>query len=409
MVLTSLLWMLVSYLSIFVLFLLAWGVWYNLRRTHIPQGIAIPRLLWLATFISSCALMLALVLEKLGICYRYKVWRVLMDGIAPKKTSKLIIKDLFFDEIPVRVYWPKTPSAGNRRGMVYIHGGCGLFGSIRSHERMSRYIAREGDTVVVSVGFRLAPEHLFPAQILDCCTATIHFLKNATKYGVNPNRIVVCGDSSGATYAAAVSQQLAIKKDLPKLRAQVLLYPFLQVLDFNLPSYQQNHSVPPLFKKRAIRLGIIYLTGENVDVDGFMRNAHVPPDEWVKYRKWINPDYIPEEFKAQGYVPMEPAPFSQDLYEQCKEAGNIMFSPLMAEDDMIRQLPETFLITCEHDILRDDGLLYKKRLEDNGVPVTWHHIKDGFHGFMFFIDYGILEPPVTRSSYKHLIHFLEGL
>ncbi|XP_003229227.2 arylacetamide deacetylase-like 4 [Anolis carolinensis] len=410
MLLASLLWTLVSYLSVFVLvFLFVRGVCYDIARTHIPQGVPQSRIMRFTNFVTRALMLLGVILEKLGICHRYKIWRVIINGIPLKKSSKLTIKDLFFDEIPVRVYWPKTSSAGNRRGVVLIHGGVGLFGSIQAYERVSRYIARKSDSVVVSVEFCLAPEHLFPAPVLDCCTATTHFLKNATKYGVDPNRIVVCGDSSGGTFAAAVSQHLATKKDLPKLRAQILLYPFLQVMDFNLPSYQQNHSVPPLFKKRAIKLGITYLTGKHLNVDGCMRNAHVPPDMWVKYRQWINPDYIPDEFKARGYVPMEPDPFNQEVYEQFKEAGNIMFAPLVAEDDMIRQLPETFLVTCEYDVLRDDGLLYKKRLEDNGVPVTWHHIKDGFHGIMFFIDYGPLETPSARSGFKRLIHFLEGL
>ncbi|XP_042336087.1 arylacetamide deacetylase-like 3, partial [Sceloporus undulatus] len=389
MTLGSTLWTLATYMSIVVLCsLLAWGVYYDLTRTHIPPGVIQPAKLWLGNFFSSPVTRLAVVIEKLGICHRYKLWRLAMNGIPPMKSSKLIIKDLFFDEIPVRVYWLKTASSGNRRGMVYLHGGAGLFGSIQSYERVCRHIARESDTVVVCVGFRLAPEHPFPIPVLDCCTATIHFLKNAEEYGVDSNRIVVCGDSSGGTFAAAVCQHLVPRKDLPRVRAQILFYPFLQGMDFNLPSYQQSHSIPVLFKKRAIKLGIMYLIGKQVNVDGLMKNAHVPKHLWVKYQKWISADLIPEEFKARGYVPIEPAPFCQELYELFREGSNPMFSPLIAEDDVIRQLPETFLLTCEYDVLRDDGLLYKKRLEDNGVPVTWHHVKDGFHGIMFPIDYG---------------------
>ncbi|KAK9405587.1 hypothetical protein NXF25_004361 [Crotalus adamanteus] len=65
----------------------------------------------------------------------------------------------------------------------------------------------------------------------------------------------------------------------------------------------------------------------------------------------------------------------------------------MAEDAVIQQFPETFLLTCEYDIFRDDGLLYKKRLEDNGVPVTWLHLKDGFHGITLLIDMGSIQFP----------------
>nr|XP_016853946.1 PREDICTED: arylacetamide deacetylase-like 3 isoform X2 [Anolis carolinensis] len=410
MELGSALWGLVSYLSLSALFLLlAWGIYYDITRTHVPTGIQEYTKLRFYNFLSNYALRLGILYEKLGICRRYTAWRTMCNGIPPlRKNSALIIKDLLFDGVPVRVYWPKTESSGNRRGMVYLHGGVGLFGSI-TYERVNRYISRRSDSVVVCVGFRLAPEHPFPVPVLDCCTATIHFLRNATKYGVDPNRIAVCGDSSGGTFAAAVCQHLATKKDLPKLRAQILIYPFLQAVDFNLPSYQQNHSIPVLFKKRAIQLGVTYLTGRLAKVDGLMKNAHVPQDLLAKYKKWVSADHIPDEFKARGYVPLEPVPFCEELYELYKEGFQPMFSPLLAEDDVVRRLPETFLLTCEYDVVRDDGLLYKKRLEDNGVPVTWHHVKDGFHGMMFLIDFGPFEFKCTRPNFRYLINFIKCL
>ncbi|KAL7978540.1 hypothetical protein Chor_005522 [Crotalus horridus] len=79
----------------------------------------------------------------------------------------------------------------------------------------------------------------------------------------------------------------------------------------------------------------------------------------------------------------------------------------MAEDAVIRHFPETFLLTCEYDIFRDDGLLYKKRLEENGVSVTWHRLKDGFHGICLMIDMGPLQFPSTRRSTESIIQFLE--
>nr|XP_060614774.1 arylacetamide deacetylase-like 4 [Anolis sagrei ordinatus] len=407
----SALWMLASYLGLTALFfLLAWGIYYDITRTYVPTDIQQYAKLRFFNFLSKYAVGLGMAYERLGICQRYTVWRIMFNGIPLlKKSSALIIKDLLFDDVPVRVYWPKTSSSGNRRGMIYLHGGVGLFGSIKAYERVNRYISRRSDSVVVCVGFRLAPENPFPLPVLDCCTATIHFLKNATKYGVDPNRIAVCGDSSGGTFAAAVCQHLATKKDLPKLRAQLLIYPFLQAVDFNLPSYQQNHSIPVLFKKRAIKWGATYLTGRIVNVDGLMKNAHVPQDLQAKYKKWVSADHIPDEFKARGYVPLEAAPFCEELYELCKEGFHPMFSPLLAEEDVIRQLPETFLLTCEYDVVRDDGLLYKKRLEDNGVPVTWHHVKDGFHGILFLIDVGPLEFKCTRQHFRYVINFLKCL
>ncbi|NXE94114.1 ADCL3 protein, partial [Menura novaehollandiae] len=103
-----------------------------------------------------------------------------------------------------------------------------------SHDRICQYIAKESGSLVVSVGYRLAPEHKCPAAYEDCLNATEHFLQHMEHYGVDPTRVVVCGDSAGGNLAAVVSQTLAGRSDLPRLRAQILIYPGLQALDFNL-------------------------------------------------------------------------------------------------------------------------------------------------------------------------------
>ncbi|NWU96869.1 ADCL4 protein, partial [Upupa epops] len=248
------------------------------------------------------------------------------------------------------------------------------------YERTCRYLARKSDSVVVSVGYRLAPEHPYPAQFEDCLTATVHFMRTAQDYGVDPLRIILCGDSSGGTLGAAVAQALVNRRDLPKLRAQVLIYPFLQSVDFNLPSYQQNKGVPVLLKDRTITLGLKYLNKDLSILDAVSKWSHIPEYMQPKIQKWVSPDYIPHEFKTRGYHPSMTHPFSEEMYTVLKPVFDTVFSPLLAEDSVIARLPETFILTCEFDVLRDDGLLYRKRLEDHGVKVTWCHLQEGFHG-----------------------------
>ncbi|KAJ7306500.1 hypothetical protein JRQ81_009855 [Phrynocephalus forsythii] len=305
-------------------------IYYDVKRTHIPPGISQRAKLRLFNFIVNMALRLGILTEKLGISHRYTIWRAVFKGIPPKKTSKLIIKDLVFDNVP-----------------------------------------------------------------------------NAEEYGVDPNRIAIGGDSSGGTFATAICQHLVTRKDLPKLRAQILLYPFLQGVDFSLPSYQQNHSVPVLFRKRLLKHGSVYLTGTYFNTEDIWKSAHVPEERRAKYSQWISAKHIPDKFKTRGYVPVAPAPFSTESYKKAKHIFETMFSPLLAEDDIIQQLPDTFILTCEYDVVRDDGLLYKKRLEDHGIPVTWYHVVDGFHGIVCLVDYGPLEFPGTRSSLRHVVHFLK--
>ncbi|NXO59408.1 ADCL4 protein, partial [Aramus guarauna] len=159
-----------------------------------------------------------------------------------------------------------------------------------SYEKICRYIARESKSVVVSVGYRLAPEHKYPAAYEDCLNATIYFMKNIEHYGVDPARIIVCGDSAGGNLAAAVSQTLAGRSDLPKLRAQILIYPGLQALDFNLPSYQQNQGVPLLFREHAAFFALLYLNGDALHMQEVLDGSHIPPAMRLKYRKWVSPD-----------------------------------------------------------------------------------------------------------------------
>nr|XP_042708747.1 arylacetamide deacetylase-like 4 [Chrysemys picta bellii] len=350
------------------------------------------------------------ILEKLGICKEVYLIRTFLYGIPPwKDNANLFIEDLKFAKVSVRVYHPKVPSAGRRRGVLYLHGGVGQIGSIGMYERVCRFIARRSNSVVVCVGYRLAPEHPYPTQFLDCLTATVHFMTTAEDYGVDPTRIIICGDSSGGTLAAAVCQTLVSRTDLPKARAQILLYPFLQAVDFNLPSYQQNGSVPLLLKKRTITLGMQYLNQDLSLMKGILEGSHVPEDLKLKFSKWLSPDNIPMEFKIRGYKPSASATYSEELYTLAKPVFETTFSPLLAEDAIVRQLPETFILTCEYDVVRDDGLLYKKRLEDNGIPVTWYHLEDGFHGALFLIDYGYISFPCGKRAMKNVVNFIKDL
>ncbi|KFQ24672.1 Arylacetamide deacetylase-like 4, partial [Merops nubicus] len=320
---------------------------------------------------------------------------------------KLFIKDLHFDEVPVRIYLPRAASASKRRGVIFFHGGCGIFGSIRSYERFCRHLARESGSVAVSVGYRLSPEHRYPAQTLDCLTATVHFLKTAESYGVDPDRIIVCGDSVGGTFTTTVCQELVNRRDIPKIRAQVLIYPFLQALNFNLPSHQKNAFTAFLSREREVYFILKYLNKDCSMKEAVLAGSHVPESIKLKYRKWINPDLIPERFKL-GYEPPLPTPFLPHVHEETKELFRTRVSPLLAEDAVVCCLPDTCIITCEHDVLRDDGLLYKKRLEDNNVRVAWHHMEKGFHCALSFFGYGIFSFPSSSKIANHVVHFIKA-
>ncbi|KAM6434193.1 arylacetamide deacetylase-like 3, partial [Liasis olivaceus] len=254
--------------------------------------------------------------------------------------------------------------------------------------------------------YRLAPEHLFPAQWEDCLTATTHFMKHAEDHGVDPSQIIIGGDSSGGNYTTVVAEKLREQPDLPKLRAQVLIYPYLQAMDFNLPSYQQNCAVPLLLRQNMLYYALQYINRDSSLLEDVAKGCHVPDEMRLKYRKRLDADNIPEKFKRRGYKRIPLAPFKRDIYDQLAIILQPSFSPLFAEDSVIQQLPETFIVSCEYDIFRDDSLLYKELLEQHGVKITWFHAEKGFHGLLNIFDFGFSD---GLEMMDKTVEFLKGL
>ncbi|XP_015272437.1 PREDICTED: arylacetamide deacetylase-like 4 isoform X1 [Gekko japonicus] len=404
------LFMLYLYLCTPILFVeLSLFLYYAFKNTPIPSETKDPVKLRLYHVVSLLVFRLGKISERLGICSQITFVRFMLNMTPAGEKSNLSIRDTKFEHVPVRIYQPTSPFTQPRKGLIYLHGGCGIFGSNRGYERVCRHLARKSDSVVVYVEYRLGPEHQHPAQLLDCLTATTYFLNKSKDYGVDPNSIILVGESSGGALVAAVCRELVKRSTTPKIRAQILIYPFLQIMDLSLPSHQQNQFGPALTRPRAMKLGLVYMNANIQDVERLMNNAHVPEFMKMKYKKWLSADCIPEEFKARGYKPPPPIPFSKELYEQTRLNDETMLSPILDEDAIVQQLPQTYLLTCEYDLIRDDGLLYKKRLEDNNVALTWNHMKDGFHGLIMFVDTGPLEFSCTKTAIENILKFIRGL
>lgn len=254
--------------------------------------------------------------------------------------------------------------------------------------------------------YRKSPMYKYPVMKDDCVVATTHFLESLDVYGVDPARVVTCGDSVGGTAATVTSQMLVHRPDLPRIKAQILIYPLLQLIDFGSPSYQQNRNIPLLSWDLAFYCFCCHLD-VNISWKSVVKNGmHLPPDVWEKYRKWLGAENIPERFKNRGYKSIPWGPVNNDAYQEIKRSLNYTCSPLISEDSIVSQLPETCIVSCEYDLLRDHSLLYKKRLEDLGVPVTWHHMEDGFHGVLSALDYGLLSFPCASRIMDLIIQFI---
>ncbi|XP_022102042.1 neutral cholesterol ester hydrolase 1-like [Acanthaster planci] len=299
-------------------------------------------------------------------------------------------RDTVFDRVPVRIFTDEQAGGETSKqpAIVLYHGGGFIWGSPDSHHALASQIARELKAVFISVDYRLAPKHPFPAAIDDCTAAAVWFLEHLSDYNVDPARVAIMGDSAGGNLAAATAQRLTFDqryRDLPKVKLQVLIYPVLQGFDFQTPSYQWNGHYPTLLNKVLMTWMIdLYINGRKGGPrvqDAMQINSHTSAaaKRTPLVQRCLSHDLVPDEFKQSGYEAPSTNFGDEDVYDEIKGAlWNPDFAPLMQED--LRGLPEAYILTAEYDVLRDDGIMYAKRLEKAGVPVTLKDYLRGFHG-----------------------------
>uniref|UniRef100_A0A8D0ENR2 Alpha/beta hydrolase fold-3 domain-containing protein n=1 Tax=Strix occidentalis caurina TaxID=311401 RepID=A0A8D0ENR2_STROC len=162
------------------------GLFYDFFNSELPPGIDQP--LKLRVFHS----------------FDLSLLRAVLDGIPPRRDSKLLIKDLKVDEVPLRIYQPKWPPTGKRRGILYFHGGAGTFGSISKKSASFIFKIKSKPLHFYLQIYRLAPEHPYPGQYFDCLNATLYFMRNLEEYHVDPALIIISGDSCGANFATII-------------------------------------------------------------------------------------------------------------------------------------------------------------------------------------------------------------
>ena len=146
-------------------------------------------------------------------------------------------------DIPVRIYWPSA-EPGNLPIVVFYHGGGFALGDLDTHDPVARAHAVGAEAIVVSVDYRLAPEHPFPAGVDDCWAALQWVAEHAAELGGDPNRIAVAGDSAGGNLAAVMALR-ARDEGGPRLAFQLLWYPTITA-DLSLPSFTENADAPIL-------------------------------------------------------------------------------------------------------------------------------------------------------------------
>jgi acetyl esterase len=225
-------------------------------------------------------------------------------------------------QIPVRVYRPSL--ANDLPALIYFHGGGFVICNLDTHDRVCRGLANASGCVVVSVDYRLAPEHKFPAAAEDAYTATRYVAEHAGEFGIDPSRIAVGGDSAGGNLATVVAM-MARDRGGPALKFQLLIYPvtdFTEHVTESERDYGQGH----------------FLDTELMD--------------------WFADQYFATTADRQ-------LPYG---------------SPSKASD--LRGLPPAMVITGECDPLRDQGEAYAEQLRHAGIPVVLKRYEGMIHPFV---------------------------
>ena len=186
---------------------------------------------------------------------------------------------------------------------------------------------------------------------------------------------------------SALTNHGLVQSFIPTLPLQVLIYPVLQALDFNTPSYhrQEHHAV--VRKHIMVTCWLMYLFGHVRYREAFLSNQHTPPEiKELLYSKYMNRSDLPERHIPPDYTSTDVATEHNDtLWLEIKELiSNPLLSPLLAEN--LTDLPKTYFMSVEQDILRDEGYWFIKRLRDAGVEVEHRHYMKSFHGGLLFAD-----------------------
>ncbi|XP_005109338.2 neutral cholesterol ester hydrolase 1 [Aplysia californica] len=322
---------------------------------------------------------------------------------------ELKITDTEYAGVPVRVYEPQSLSGEGRRPvMVYYHGGGWSWLDVDVYDASTRELAMKVPMVLVSVGYRQSPEHAHPIPLEDCLRVTEYVIKHADDLQLDPKRVSIAGDSAGGHLTAAVALQLR-----EKIKIQVPIYPCLQLLDLQTPSYIENRNFIPGMLNDVSMLSY-WMNYGNISyqwMPDFLANNHTSPElKRSKYASRISPKwYMPEHIRTESLRRMDKRQdFGDSELSQKYESVLLdpLFAPLMADDKEYVGLPLTYVLTAGYDVLRDDGLIYAQRLKKAGVNVHLAHYQEGFHGMIFFFD-GPIAFDVGKRAMQDLVSFLQ--
>lgn len=229
-------------------------------------------------------------------------------------------------QIQIRIYTPEG-AAEKMPCMMMYHGGGYITGSIKGLDYFSRYVSRHAGRVVVSVAYRLAPQVHLSVALGDCYAALNYVYSHPDTFGIDANKIAVCGDSAGGS-AATIIAMMAAKNGIP-VEKQALVYPWVDMRSADTPSRRR------------------YGKGYSLDTAQLDKTALL-------------------------------------CVNDARELSKPEFSPLLADDEAMKSMPQTFIVMAACCPLTSDCMAYADRLKENGVDVKARIYHNMPHSFIIF-------------------------
>ena len=251
-------------------------------------------------------------------------------------------------QVSIRIVRP-AGATGVLPVVFHSHGGGWILGDKDTHERLDRELANAAQAVVVFVDYTPAPDAHYPVQNEQAYAALQWAIANAAQIGADPARVALVGDSVGGNMTAALTL-MAKQRGGPQIAAQVLFYP---------------------------------VTDHNLDTGTYQRYAEGP---WLtrEAMRWFWDSYLPDK----------------------ERRPEITASPLQATLDQLRGLPPALIINGEHDVLRDEGEAYARKLTQAGVPLTQVRYAGTIHDFVLLNP--ITDTPAPRAAIAQAVSYLRS-
>lgn len=259
--------------------------------------------------------------------------------------DEYIFNDTAIADVPVRIFYPDNSESNDV--IIFFHGGGWVIGNVENYSNMCSVLCRKTGMRVISVDYRLAPEHKFPAGLNDCFSVVKAVSEWQDNADIKAERIILAGDSAGGNLSAAVS--IMAKDTDIKINSQILLYPAVN------NDYTENS----------------------------------PFKSVTEYGK----DYFLTSERLCGYM---------ELYiSNPDDYNNPLLAPILY--DRFENMPDTLVITAQYDPLHDEGMAFAEKLRTYGNYVESYCIEDALHGFITLpADWDIV-----TEAYRYIKNFLD--